>query len=149
MSLHNLLPSCDIVTTGTLLVCLVAFYAAYITIRRSTSRLPPGPVGLPFIGNLLIFLRSKEHPHDLMWRLTVRYGKVRLNVQVVPLPPRGGGHSRIYKYTANGSFFHEKSLDMGSLFGSKILRHGSIFPKCSTFWVFAVQNCWSVCMAKF
>ena len=83
MSLRNMLPSCDIVTTGTLLVCLVAFYAAYITIRRSTSRLPPGPVGLPFIGNLLIFWWSnirKEHPHDLMSRLAARYGKVRLNM---------------------------------------------------------------------
>ena len=40
----------------------------------------------------------------------------------------------------NGLFFHKKSLDKGPLFRGKTLRHGSSFPKCSKFWVFAMQN---------
>ncbi|XP_072041379.1 cytochrome P450 2J4-like [Amphiura filiformis] len=79
MSLYNILPARDMITTGTLVVCLVAFYVAYKIIRQSTSRLPPGPIGLPVIGNIITVVASSvrgEHPHDLMTRLANKYGKV-------------------------------------------------------------------------
>ena len=57
---------------------------------------------------------------------------------------RGGGVLKYISYTGMcrpiGSFFHKKSLDIGPLFTGKTLRYGSIFPKCSKFWVFAIQN---------
>ncbi len=60
---------------------------------------------------------------------------------------RGQNPRGVLKYVSytgmcrpNGLFFHKKSLDKGPLFRGKTLKHGSSFPKCSKFWVFAIQN---------
>ena len=65
--------------SGTILVSLVVFYIVYKIVGKFNSRMPPGPIGVPLIGNFLTLAASslrKEHPHDLMARLTRKYGKV-------------------------------------------------------------------------
>ena len=65
--------------SGTFLVSLVVFYIVYKIVGQFRSRMPPGPIGIPLIGNFFTlagsYLRS-EHPHDLMTRLSCSYGKV-------------------------------------------------------------------------
>ena len=62
----------------TYLLCLAVFAFLYWYFQKPTN-VPPGPFQWPLIGSLPILLRSawrQEHPHDLMHRLSQRYGKV-------------------------------------------------------------------------
>jgi len=42
--------------------------------RRGKNKLPPGPIGLPFIGNLHQF--DSLAPHIYFWKLSKKYGKI-------------------------------------------------------------------------
>ena len=58
------------------LLCLPFFLSFFVLQRHKTSKnntkLPPGPRGLPFIGNLHQFDVSK--PHVSFWELSKKYG---------------------------------------------------------------------------
>ena len=62
----------------TAVLCLLIFLSLYFYFR-GPKNIPPGPIGWPLIGSLPLFMRSSshnEHVHDMMTRLSTKYGKV-------------------------------------------------------------------------
>lgn len=57
----------------TLLLPLIVFYVTRHLFRRNTKRLPPGPTGLPLVGNLLFFAKN---PHLKFLELRKKYGPI-------------------------------------------------------------------------
>ena len=65
---------------GSLLSALIAFLVVWIVYRTIQIKLSPlnkipGPPGLPIIGNMLLFLKRKDHI-NLMRELSETYGSV-------------------------------------------------------------------------
>ena len=73
----------------TIMLCIVVFMVMFFYFRRPKTT-PPGPYGWPLIGSLPMLMLSsfhKEHVHDLMYRLSQKYGNV-FSLQF-------GGNSRV------------------------------------------------------
>ncbi|XP_051136140.1 6,7,8-trihydroxycoumarin synthase-like [Andrographis paniculata] len=56
------------------IILLVSLTLIKLPLTTTKSAAPPGPPGLPFIGNLLQFDRSKPHIH--LWKLSKKYGPI-------------------------------------------------------------------------
>ena len=68
----------DPINIRTATLCFLIFLGLYFYFRRPKN-IPPGPIGWPLIGSLPLFMQSNyynEHVHDLMTRLSTKYGKI-------------------------------------------------------------------------
>ena len=64
------------ITNLVLLVSTVAFLVILVYSRREKyTNLPPGPKGLPFLGNIMLFQRSHKVDVDIT-ELSTKYGNV-------------------------------------------------------------------------
>lgn len=59
----------------TLIISVCILCVSYLLYRRS-SKLPPGPPGLPFLGNLPALFVSKRDMHDVFTSWSKQYGPV-------------------------------------------------------------------------
>ncbi|MCO5564848.1 hypothetical protein L7F22_018516 [Adiantum nelumboides] len=64
------------ILTAAAVVVLAVSWIVSDALSRRWGRLPPGPVGLPVIGNFLELMGSKGLPHRAMARLSRKYGPI-------------------------------------------------------------------------
>ena len=75
---------------GVLFLLLFALGVRQLLKQRRPSGFPPGPSGLPFIGNIYSLAASAELPHVYMKKQSQVYGEVQ-PTEGPRLPPRGRG----------------------------------------------------------
>ena len=75
---------------GVFFLLLFALGVRQLLKQRRPSGFPPGPSGLPFIGNIYSLAASAELPHVYMKKQSQVYGEVQ-PTEGPRLPPRGGG----------------------------------------------------------
>ena len=75
---------------GVFFLLLFALGVRQLLKQRRPSGFPPGPSGLPFIGNIYSLAASAELPHVYMKKQSQVYGEVQ-PTEGPRLPTRGGG----------------------------------------------------------
>ncbi|XP_051133354.1 6,7,8-trihydroxycoumarin synthase-like [Andrographis paniculata] len=79
--------SSKMILTISLLISILPIILIYLIMPRTTSTktlIPPGPPGLPLIGNLLQF-RSRTNLHVHLWQLSNNYGPL-MHMKLGPVP---------------------------------------------------------------